>query len=142
MVVANKNSEKSSISEKILSSLRKHAKFKKTISSSEKVQIQYYTYKTLSEAKKQVVSANHNLKIVLDHLGKQAGKNPKPLDAELNKAIGHSLVFLRSAHNSIKKMGVEYGYKFSHEPMAKDPKKKERCETLLADLVESRKKFK
>jgi|GEM_PF-6045625 len=142
MAVANEKSIKTSISEKLLTSLRKQAKFKKQVTPSEKVQIQYYTYKTLSEAKKQVVSANHNLKIVLDQLGKNAGKKPRPLDAELNKAIGHALVFLRSAHNSIKKMGVEYGYKFSHEPLAKDLKKKERCEELLADLVESRNKFK
>ena len=93
------------------------------------------------EAKKQVVSANHNLKVVLDQLGKASGKKPKPLDTEASKAIGHALVFLRSAHNSIKKMGTECGYRFSHEPLEKVAKSKDRCGELLADLVEARKKY-
>jgi len=142
MATTKPKSPAPTISRKLLESLRKQAQFKKGVTESEKLKVQYYTYKTLTDAKKQVVSANHNLKIVLDELSKQVGKKPRPLDSELNKAIGHALVFLRSAHNSIKKMGTECGYSFSHEPLAKSEQRKEKCEELLADLVEARKKYK
>ena len=97
------------------------------------------SFKSLTEAKRQIVSANHNLKIVLDRMANDSSKRAGLLDDELEKIVGDTLLFLRNAHNVILKMGRECQYDFHYRGPGKEEVNQRRVQNQLEKLILSRK---
>ncbi len=99
------------------------------------------TFKTLTDAKKYVISANHNLKIILDQMSDENPQKAGILNAEKEKVIADTLAFLRSAHNSIMLMGQECDYDFTYKGPSQKEVDKLRRQNQLEKMIESRKKM-
>ena len=99
------------------------------------------TFKSLTTAKRQIVSANHNLKIVLDRMANDSSKRAGLLDEELEKVMGDTLLFLRNAHNVILTMGRECQYDFHYRGPGKAEVKLRRTQNQLEKLIQRRKQM-
>ena len=97
------------------------------------------SFQSLTEAKRQIVSANHNLKIVLDRMANDSSKRAGLLDDELEKIVGDTMLFLRNAHNVIMKMGQECRYNFNYRGPGKREVSQHRTRNQLEKLILSRK---
>jgi len=97
------------------------------------------TFQSLTETKRQVISANHNLKIVLDRMANDSSKRAGLLDDELEKVVGDTMLFLRNAHNTIMKLGQECQYDFSYRGPGRREVKQHRTRNQLEKLILSRK---
>lgn len=97
------------------------------------------TFKALTEARRQIVSANHNLKIVLERMANDSSQRAGLLDEELETIVGNTLLFLRNSHNSIMKLGQNCDYNFRYRGPKKDEIKRYRVKHQLDKLISVRK---
>lgn len=99
------------------------------------------SFKALTEAKRQVASANHNLKIVLDRMANDSSNQAGLLDDGLEKVVGDTMLFLRNAHNVILKLGRECEYDFHYRGPGKEEVKRRRTQNQLEKMILSRKQM-
>jgi len=98
------------------------------------------TLKALTEAKRQALSANHNLKIVLEKLSNASSQKAGLLDDDLEAVVANTLVFLRNAHNGISRMAVDCGYDLRYRGPSADQVERRRAEVQLDRLIASQKR--
>lgn len=99
------------------------------------------SFKALTEAKRQVASANHNLKIALDRMANDSSKQAGLLDEELEKVMGDTMLFLRNAHNVILKLGRECQYDFHYRGPGKNEVKRRRTQNQLEKMILAQKQM-